>query len=138
MLAQMMGMPAWTQPGYAGGTNPGLKDDQFQRLLAAAAGVYFPYMNFAEGQRQFNNNYDELVRNNAWSRRFQENSFAREFGEGQRQFDLQYQEDARRYGQDFAEAKRRWAEEMDWRRASDAMAATGRAFMPRARYMTLG
>lgn len=134
----MQGMPAWTQPGYAGGTNPGIKDDQFQRLLAAAAGIYFPYMNFAEGQRQFNQNFAEQALNNAWSRQFQEGSFNKEFGEGQRQFDLEFEENKRRYGQDYAEAKRRWENEMSWRKAADAFNVTGRALLPRARYVTLG
>ena len=66
------GMPDWTQPGYAGGTNPTLKDDQFQRMLAAAAGIYFPYMNYQQGAYQFQKNFDEQALNNQWSRGFQQ------------------------------------------------------------------
>ena len=52
--------------------------------------------------------------------------------------DREFEENKRRYGLDFAEAAKRWQDEMAWRKVSDAFNATGRAVLPRARYVTLG
>jgi hypothetical protein len=142
-MTPQAGIPNWAQPNYNQSPYQALNEEQWRRNLEAAAGIYFPLMNYMQGADQFNRTLAEQIQNNRWSQGFQDRTWNSEFVEGNRRYEKDFGESARRYGQDFGESKRRFDTELDqrkreaaWQRTADAYNITGRAVLPRARFVS--